>query len=80
MNRTEKALKLLDAVESGKWKVVPIKATAENGMKYKLIGEFKYTRDAEKLGLAHDMTFELSWTETKEAYDKLLQAAPDWEG
>lgn len=75
-----RALRLLAAVEAGEWKVVPIKATAENGMKYNLIGEFKYNRRtyADDDGEEHDIKFELTWPETKETYDKMLQAAPDF--
>lgn len=74
-----RALRLLAAVEAGTHKVVPIKATAENGMKYNLIGEFRYERTCyDDDGGELDIKIELTWPETKEIYDKMLQAAPDF--
>lgn len=80
-DRVRRALRLLAVVEAGTHKVVPIKATAENGMKYNLIGEFRYDRTyADDDGNERDIKFDLTWPETKEAYDKMLQAAPDFFG
>lgn len=70
------------AVPAG-WKLVPIKATAENGMKAALIGEYKIKREipAENPedhanGEYVSAEFTITWTEMKELYGLFLAAAP----
>lgn len=60
------------AIAPAGWKIVPETATAENGMKYKLIGEVQISLD-------HDLDLlggTLTWPAVKRIYKQLLSAAP----
>lgn len=61
------------------WKMVPTEATAENGMKYRLIGDIKIRRSipAYEDGIEErEVDFILEWTELKDIYRAMLSAAP----
>lgn len=57
--------------------LVPKEATAENGMKAKLIGEFAFERirTDERTNEDRKEYFVLSWTEIKQVYKTMIAAA-----
>lgn len=65
------------AAPSG-WKMVPTEATAENGMKAALIGEFSIEREVyiDDEGNSRGMEFTLDWTEMKALWRLMVAAAP----
>lgn len=66
------------------WKLVPVRLTAENGMKAKLIGEFKiphtvYTLDEEGEEEVESHTMiDVPWTTIKEIYAKAIDLSPEF--
>jgi len=75
----EKAIKAWNTrhVPEG-YKLVPLEATAENGMKAALIGEYKIKRTfIDEEGEEIERDFTLTWSEMKELYRLMLTAAPD---
>ena len=61
----------------GQWQLAPIRATAENGMKAALIGEFSVpVETVDEDGDPITMTILVPWTTIKEIYSAALAAAP----
>ena len=80
-NYAPEAMAALRAIDAAGYAVVPTKLTAENGMKYALIGEFKeHVELVDEHGNDHTVTVDVSWSTIKQIHDAVVAAAPDITG